>query len=114
MQRGEIWMATLPFSGGREQSGERPVLVIQDAVYRQGSPLVLVVLLTSQQAASRFPATVEVTPTATNGLTLSSIAMVFQARALDRSRFRRKLGTIEADVMNTILTELNKLTGQQK
>jgi mRNA-degrading endonuclease toxin of MazEF toxin-antitoxin module len=27
MERGEVWMVNLPFSGGREQSGERPAIV---------------------------------------------------------------------------------------
>ncbi len=48
MQQGEVWMVSLPFSGGREQSGERPAVVLQDAVYGQSSPLVLIALLSSQ------------------------------------------------------------------
>lgn len=96
MKRGEVWMVTLPFTPGREQSGERPAVVVQDAAYGQGSPLVLIVPLTSQSGASRFPATVAVQPSPENGLTLESIAMVFQTRALDRSRFIRRLGIVSA------------------
>jgi mRNA interferase MazF len=112
MQRGEIWMVSLPFSGGREQSGERPAIIIQDAIYGQGSPLVLIVLLTSQLAAMRFPATVRIDSTRENGLSYPSVAMIFQARALDRSRFLRKLGTVTHKEIMAVLAELNRLTGQ--
>ena len=102
----------LPAVGqGREQSGERPVVVIQDAAYGAGSPLVLVVPLTSQLAALRFPATVEIMPTAANGLELASVAMVFQVRALDRTRFVTRRGQVEEDVLETLLDALKNLVG---
>ena len=113
MQRGEIWSVTLPFAtGGREQSGQRPAIVLQDTVYGQGSPLVLVVPLTSQLGALRFPATTQIDPSVQNGLTASSIALVFQTRALDRTRFVRRVGTLSADELASVLEELNNLTGQ--
>ena len=59
MQRGEVWQVVLPVAPqGREQSGMRPVVVIQEGVYGARSPLVLIVPLTSQLSALRFPATV--------------------------------------------------------
>ena len=112
MERGEIWLVAMPFSNEREQSGERPAIVLQDASYGQKSPLVLIALLTSQQSALRFPATVPVTPSAANGLTLPSIAMVFQARALDRVRFKRKIGTLEDATLRIVLDELQMLVGR--
>ena len=63
MERGEIWVVALPFSSEREQSGERPAIVLQDASFGQKSSLVLIALLTSQQSALRFPATVLIQPT---------------------------------------------------
>ncbi len=111
MQRGEIWFVSLPFSSDREQSGERPAVVLQDAVYGQKSPLVLIALLTSQQTALRFPGTVLVLPSPTNGLALPSVAMVFQTRALDRIRFRRKVGDIEPAHRQEITDELQRLVG---
>ena len=113
MESGEIWIVALPFSGEREQSGERPAIVLQDASYGQKSPLVLICLLTSQQSALRFPATVLVQPSADNGLTLPSVAMIFQARALDRVRFKRKIGDLENDYLKIVLDELQKLVGRE-
>jgi len=113
MKRGEVWSVALPFaSGGHEQSGQRPAIVIQDALYGQSSPLVLVVPLSSQLGALRFPATIQIQPSAENGLSLLSIALVFQVRATDRSRFVQKLGVLRSDDLEDVLTELNKLTGQ--
>jgi mRNA interferase MazF len=113
MQRGEVWRVVLPAVGqGREQSGERPVIVIQDGVYGAGSPLVLVVPLTSQLAALRFPATVEITPTVTNGLSLPSVAMVFQTRALDRTRFVTRRGQLDQEALAAVLNALESLVGR--
>src|SRR5438874_13826290 len=95
MNRGDVWLVAVPLTSGREQGGQRPAVVLQDSTYGQGSPLVLVALLTSQIAASRFPAAVQIDPSPANGLTVPSIAMVFQTRALDRSRFIKNLGEVE-------------------
>jgi mRNA interferase MazF len=111
VNRGEIWSVSLPFSTGREQAGQRPAVVIQDAAYGQSSPLALVVPLTSQLAALRFPATVRIEPTSQNGLTRTSVALVFQTRALDRSRFTHQLGILAEEDLNRILFELRRLTG---
>lgn len=105
-------MVSLPFTSSREQGGRRPAIVIQDAVYGQGSPLVLVVPLTSQLDALRFPATVQIAPAAGNGLRVPSVALVFQARALDRSRFVQRIGTVAAEDLRSVLTELAKLAGR--
>jgi mRNA interferase MazF len=111
VNRGEVWLVALPFASSREQSGRRPAIVIQDAAYGHGSPLVLVVPLTSQLAALRFPATVQIAPTSGNGLSRASVAMVFQTRATDRSRFVQRLGTLAATDLEAILEELGRLTG---
>ena len=112
MQQGEVWMVSLPLaSGGREQAGVRPAVVLQDEVYGQGSPLVLIALLTSQLGALRFPAAVRIEPSTENGLTLPSVAMVFQTRALDRNRFLRQIGRLADSDLQAVLDELRKLTG---
>lgn len=112
MNRGEIWLVSLPFAAGREQHGQRPAVVIQDPAYGQGSPLVLLVPLTSQLGALRFPATVRLDPAPPNGLSVASVAMVFQTRALDRSRFVRRTGQLAANDLERILLELARLTGR--
>ena len=111
MEQGEIWIVGLPFSNEREQSRERPAIVLQDSFYGQKSPLVLIAMLTSQQSVLRFPATVSIQPSAANGLTAPSVAMIFQARALDRVRFKRKVGDLKKTSLKTVIDELQRLVG---
>jgi mRNA interferase MazF len=72
----------------------------------------LIVPFTSQLESQRFAATVRIEPSPENGLSLSSIAMVFQTRAVDRNRFVRRLGAITDDDLASILSDLARLTGQ--
>jgi len=112
MQRGEVWSVTLPIpKGGREQAGHRPCVVLQDASYGRSSPLVLMAPMTSQLAALRFPAAVRIEPSAGNGLRAPSVAMVFQLRALDRTRFTRLLGKLDDADLEAVLVALRSLTG---
>ncbi len=111
MRRSEVWSVSLPATSGREQGGQRPAVVIQDDDYGQGSPLVLVIPITSQMAASRFPGSVEIAPTPENGLSLRSVAMRFQLRALDRTRFVRRLGTLSDVEFAAVFREVKRLIG---
>jgi len=86
-------------------------VVVQDEGYGRRSPLVLVVPLTSQLAALRFPAAVRLDPTVENGLDVPSVAMVFQTRALDRSRFGRRIGRLSRADLRRVEAELRRLTG---
>jgi len=112
MIRGEICLVALPAASGHEQGGQRPAVVMQDAAYGEASPLVLVVPLTSQSNALRFPATVQISPSPQNGLSLSSVALVFQTRATDRRKFVQRLGVLSGEDLDKILDQLNRLTGQ--
>lgn len=112
MQRGDVWLVSLPSSMGREKAGSRPAIVLHDAVFGQGSPLVIVVPLTSQDAAARFPGIVTMDPDGRNGLTTRSIALVFQIRALDRARFAKQLGTVSNDQVKQVFEQLDTLLGR--
>jgi len=68
--------------------------------------------VTSQPGALRFPGTFRVEPSAENGLSVASIALVFQTRAVNRSRFGRRLGTLSAKDLGSVLEELDSLTGR--
>ncbi|MCS6859829.1 MAG: type II toxin-antitoxin system PemK/MazF family toxin [Abditibacteriales bacterium] len=112
MHRGGVWRVRLPFGGGREQAGERPAIIIQDDAFIQTLPLVLIVPLTGEMAASRFAGTLVIQPDAQNGLTISSVALVFQTRGLDKRRFLGRLGVVDAQTLDQILTLLDRLTGR--
>jgi mRNA interferase MazF len=109
---GEMYWVDFPPSNGHEQAGRRPAIVIQDDSYAGALGVALVVPVTGQPANARFPGTVTVTPTAMNGLLKPSVVLVFQARALDRRRFRNRIGVVDPTVLGHIFAELDRLTGR--
>jgi mRNA interferase MazF len=112
MQRGEIWQVDIPFTPGHGQAGMRPAVIVQDTPFLATLPTVLIVPFTCAQSATRFPGTVLVQPTGQNGLTVPSVALVFQMRALDRRYSLRPLGVLDAATLDQIFVELDKLTGR--
>jgi mRNA-degrading endonuclease toxin of MazEF toxin-antitoxin module len=112
MQKGELWQVDIPFSPGHAQAGQRPAVILQDDPFLATLPTILIVPFTGSQRATRFPATVLVQPDAQNGLTVASVALVFQTRALDARFFLYRLGALDATRMDQILKQLDKLTGR--
>lgn len=113
MSPGEVYWCDLPRTGGREQSGRRPVIVLQDdAAFRSPSPLVVIVPLTTQLGTLRYPATLRVDPTPLNGLAASSVALVYQIRAADRVRFGPQIGALEQATLDDIHQLLDTLVGR--
>jgi len=103
IQRNDILFVELPppLGGvGREQTGRRPAIAIQDEL--ANLPTVLVLPLTSQLEALRFPFTLSVEPSAINGLSLRSVALLFQMQVLDKRRVVRVIGTLETEYMNPL------------
>ena len=100
MARGDILLVTLPESDKREEKGTRPAIAVQ--ADDEQSPMLMVIPITSSMGALRFAFTVEVQPSESNGLTLPSVAMVFQLRAIDRRRIVRKIGQLEAEILAKI------------
>jgi mRNA interferase MazF len=97
MSRGDVLLVALPDSDKREEKGNRPAIAIQTD--GTNSPMLMVIPITSSLAALRFPFSVQIEPSPQNGLTLSSVAMVFQMRAIDRKRIIRKIGALEAEYL---------------
>jgi mRNA interferase MazF len=111
MTIGEIHWVDLPDTGGREQAGRRPAIIIQNDGYAGSLPTVLVIPLSSAIAALRFPGTAAIKANETSGLRTDSVALVFQLRAIDRGRIKEKIGIVsESDVLE-IRSELAKLLG---
>lgn len=93
MARGDVLLVGLPDSDKREERGNRPAIAVQTDVAT--SPMLMIVPITSALGALRFPFTVKIEPSEQNGLTLPSVAMVFQMRAIDRKRIIRRIGELE-------------------
>jgi mRNA interferase MazF len=111
MKKGEVWRVRLPPAAGHTQTGDRPAIIVQNDQHTANLPTVLVVPLTGAVAASRFSGTLLVQPDAQNGLTIPSVALVFQVRALDKQALIQRLGEVDPTVLSQILTLLTDLTG---
>jgi mRNA interferase MazF len=87
IQRGEIYFVNLNPVQGREQAGERPVLVLSiDTI--NNLPLVVTVVVGTKGAniPRDYPTIVRVSP-AESGLILETVFLCFQIRSLDPKRF---------------------------
>lgn len=112
MQRGDIVLVNLPQavgSAGHEQIGDRPALVVHNDSTSVSLPVVMIVPMTSVLSSQQFPYTIFVQPTKQNGLSLPSVLLIFQLRAIDKKRIIKKLGFLEVHVMKQVSEEMKKL-----
>jgi mRNA-degrading endonuclease toxin of MazEF toxin-antitoxin module len=109
---GEVRWVVLPPRGGHAQQGRRSAIVLQDQKASARIPTILVVPLTSQLDALRFPGTVLVEADAENGLRRPSVALVFQLTAIDRQYLSDRLGNVSRQVLEEIFTAVDELTGR--
>src|ERR1700730_15279302 len=87
VKRGEIYFVNLSPVQGREQAGNRPVVVLSmDSI--NNLPLVVTVVVgTKGENISRdYPTNVRVSP-AESGLSMETVFLCFQVRSLDPKRF---------------------------
>jgi mRNA interferase MazF len=99
--RGEVWRADLSPTRGTEQSGVRPVLVVQTNRANPHSPHTIVVPFTSRIRQRLLPSHVLV-PTGEGGLTQDSVALCEQIRVLDVSRLSSRLGSLSVQRMREV------------
>jgi mRNA interferase MazF len=112
MPPGELHWVDFPSTEGHEQAGRRPAIVLQDDEYAISVSTKFVIPVTGQPANLRFPATVAIEPTATNGLRKLSVALVFQARAIDRRRVGERMGSLDQIILHNVYDALDRLTGR--
>jgi mRNA interferase MazF len=111
MACGDIYRVSLAVPPGDTQGREAMAVVVQDAAYGRGSPMILVAPVTEDPNAIGFPGTVALHPEH-SALAPSSTAMVFQLRAIDRTRLLEKVGVVTEENLNEILGEVDRLTGR--
>ena len=112
MKRGEVWRVRLPAVPGHTQAGLRPAVILQEDQATAALPTVLIVPFAGTQAASRFPGTLAVQPDGQNGLTVPSVALVFQLTAIDKTNCLQPLGALDPVTLDQIFAELARLTGR--
>ena len=92
--RGEIRWADLNPVRGREQAGQRPVLILSHDVFNERSGTVIGVAMSSQEPRAGFPLTLESNAA---GLTKSSWIKISQIRTLSVDRIGRRIARASED-----------------
>ena len=106
--RGEIRWANLNPVRGREQSGNRPVLILSHDVFNERSGTVITVALTSRPQRAGFPLTL---PLQSKNLPKTSWAKIGQIRTLSIERIGSRIGRATAEEMTQIVDGLNEIIG---
>lgn len=100
VRRGDIYYADLSPVIGSEQSGIRPVLIIQNDIGNKFSPTIIAIAITSKQK-SKLPTHIEIEGLK-YGLDKDSVILAEQIRTLDKKRLKTKVGTLDNDTMEKV------------
>ena len=100
IQRGDIFYADLNNSLGSEQSGIRPVLIVQNDVGNKFSNTVIVLPITSK-TKSNIPTHVNIQGIR-YGLEKDSVILAEQVRTLDKKRLKQKVGSIDYKTLEKV------------
>lgn len=100
IKRGDIFFADLNGALGSEQSGIRPVLIIQNDIGNKFSPTIIIAPITTHDKKIDLPTHVIINDNC--GLNKRSIIMLEQIRTIDRVRLRYKIGMCEQDIIDKI------------
>lgn len=112
MNPGDLFWVEFPARGGHAQAGRRPAIVMQAAAISARIPTVLLMPLTTQTDALRFPGTVLIELAPENGLRRPSIALAFQMIVLDRNALGPQLGRISSGDLQAVHEALDEVTGR--
>ncbi len=108
IRRGEVWLADLSPTRGREQTGQRPVLIVSADPFNQ-SPAGLVIAVPFTTHRRGIPTHIEVRPP-DGGLRDLSFAMCEQLRTLAADRLdSRPFGNVSSAVLRAVEDRLRLL-----
>ncbi|NOT48169.1 MAG: type II toxin-antitoxin system PemK/MazF family toxin [Acidobacteria bacterium] len=100
IHRGEIWLANLSPTIGREQAGLRPVLITSSNYFNQGfAQLVFAIPITSRDKHIRSH--IAVRPPE-GGLAATSFIMCEAMRSISKERLTKPLGTISSETIGKV------------
>ena len=108
IRRGEVWLADLKPTRGREQTGQRPVLIVSASSFHQsGAGLVIAVPFTTRERG--IPTHIEVRPP-DGGLREPSFAMCEQVRSIATDRLASEpFGRVSPAVLHLVEDRLRLL-----
>ena len=106
--RGDIRWADLNPIRGREQAGQRPVLILSQDVFNERSGTVIAVALTSQPQRAGFPLALEAKA---KGLPKRSWIKISQIRTLAIERIGKRIARASPEEMAQVVEGLNEIIG---
>jgi mRNA interferase MazF len=103
IQRGEIYFVDLNPVQGREQAGQRPVLVLSiDSINKLPLVVTVVVGTRGEKVPRDYPTNVRVA-SQESGLPMETVFLCFQVRSLDPRRFPvGPAGKLDVSAMNKV------------
>lgn len=94
INQGDIYLADLNPVKGHEQSGFRPVLILQNNILNRGLNTVIIAPITSSLKLKGFITTYFLSKTE-SGLPKDSLVLLFQIRTLDKERLVKEVGHVK-------------------
>ncbi|MBM2832208.1 MAG: growth inhibitor [Dehalococcoidia bacterium] len=109
-RRGEIYWLELPPASGSEQTGRRPVLIIQNDTGNRTSPTTIVAAITSRQGCQHYPFHVEFSA-GESGLRLEGTVLCEQVHTVDQGRLGGMAGALSRERMVEVDLALRRSLG---
>ena len=106
-RRGEIWLADLRPTRGREQTGRRPVLVLSVDFFNAG-PADLIVILPLTSTERDIPLHVKVHK-GDGGMRNDSVILCEAIRSVSKERLISRWGILSREVMGEVVDRLRIL-----
>lgn len=111
-QTGEVYLAQLEPVRGSEQGKKRPVIVFQNPNLSRFTTTSLCVPLTTNMKRLGLPGTCYIRQ-GEGGLSQEGVALAFQLRALDASRFEKRFGKLSAPAIDSVANAILDAFGIQ-
>jgi len=102
---GDVILIDLGSSIGREQAGTRPAIFVSE----EGG-VSLIIPLSTNMARLQFKGTTLIEPDSSNKLNKSSVALVFQLRAVDLFRIAHRIGALSTKDKRALNRVLRSIT----
>ncbi len=106
VKQGEIFLANLNPVKGHEQSGFRPVLVLQNDILNEHLNTVVVAPLTTNLKAAGH-LTTQLVKQSESGLKEDSVVLVHQIRTIDKVRLSKRVSLLKREQLHEVLRRLS-------
>jgi len=101
IRRGDMFYADLTPGVGSEQSGYRPVLIIQNDAGNRHSNTVIAAIITSRiSTKAKLPTHAPIK--AQQGLGHDSLVLLEQIRTIDKMRLKEYIGTLDGEAISRV------------